>query len=110
MFFSNIVNLLTIISSQFYAKLYEPPNIQGNNLTIENADMTAVDKLIQILNDRLDNQSNLVENLTPILTCFIRLCKTERLIRKHVRMQVSCIIIINNVENKLQFLTFHEFL
>ncbi|XP_058791759.1 synembryn [Phymastichus coffea] len=88
---SNVVNLLTVIPTSYYIKLIAPAlklDEQNNSVDEANADMTVVNVLLQFLNDKLDCKTSLIENMSPILTCLIKMCRAERLIRKYIRMQV----------------------
>ncbi|XP_001608293.2 synembryn [Nasonia vitripennis] len=86
---SNTVNLLTVIPKNCYSNLIvQLPNNQQDIILYEDVDMSTINILIIFLNNKLECKTNLIENLSPILSCFIRMCKTERLIRKYTRMQV----------------------
>lgn len=85
--------MLTVIPTNYYIKLIEPSSNllldeQNNSVTEGEANKATINVLLHFLNDKLDCKSNLIENLSPILTCFIKMCRAERLIRKYVRMQV----------------------
>ncbi|KAJ8682060.1 hypothetical protein QAD02_017852 [Eretmocerus hayati] len=86
---SNIVNLLTVIPSIYFSALItHSPENKDDNKTDQDRSTTIIDVLVEFLNFKLEAKSNLIENLTPVLTFFIRICRTERLVRKHVRMKV----------------------
>lgn len=61
----------------------------GTEIVYEKMDMTAIDRLLKFFDQRLDGNSQLVENLSPVTTALIRLVKSNRLIRKYIRSQVS---------------------
>lgn len=50
--------------------------------------MSAVCVLLKFLDQRLDCKTHLIENISPVVTALIRLVKSERVIRKYVRLQV----------------------
>lgn len=85
---SNIINLLTVIPFTSYSPIIRP--VQGDNCqaVYQNMDVTAISILIKFLDQRLDLETNLLENTSPVITALIRLAKAERLIRKYVRLQV----------------------
>ncbi|KAL7288748.1 hypothetical protein TKK_0016729 [Trichogramma kaykai] len=86
---SNIVNLLLIIPHKFYSKLISiNSDTQQNAIFVHDADMTIVQLLIDFLHIKLNIETNLAENLSPILSFFIKFCKAERLVRKYVRIQI----------------------
>lgn len=90
MHFSNIVNLLTVIPINCYSKFIIPlSNEQKDRIIHEDMDMTAISALIEFLSIRLEYKTNLLENLSPIITSLIRMCKTEKSIRKFIRIQVK---------------------
>ena len=78
-----------MIPTNCYSKLIVPLSDDHKDITIyQNMDMTVIDLIIQLLNDKLDCKSNLFDVLSPIFTCLIQMCRAERIIRKYVRMQV----------------------
>lgn len=90
MYSSNIVNLLTVIPTGFYSKLILLISDDHQHVIVfQNADMTVINAMLKFLEKRLECKSNLIENLSPIFTCLIRICKTEKLIRKYCRLEVS---------------------
>ena len=84
---SNIANLLTVIPQECYSTLTPPARGKGEHV-FQDARMTAVSVLLGFLDRRLDRGNDLLGDLSPILSAFIRLVKAERLIRKYVRMQI----------------------
>ena len=89
MIFSNTVNLLTVVPITCYLKLVTPILEYENIILYHDMNMTVIYELIKFLNNKLNYKTNLVENLSPILTCLIRMCKSEKIIRKYIRMQVQ---------------------
>ena len=54
-------------------------------------DMSAICVLLRFLDKRLECKTHLLENFSPIITALVRLVKSERLVRKYIRLQVkSC--------------------
>jgi hypothetical protein len=92
--FSHVVNLLIVIPTNCYLNLITRTSSDHNIIVHQEMDMTTIDTLLKFLNNKLDNEANLIENLSPIITCFIKICKAEKLIRKYVRIQVQCFYIL----------------
>ncbi|XP_011871408.1 PREDICTED: synembryn-A [Vollenhovia emeryi] len=85
---SNVVNLLTVIPYSCYAPIV--PAAEGNDCkdVYQNMDMSAVCVLLRFLDKRLECKTHLKENISPILTTLVRLVKSERIIRKYLRLQI----------------------
>lgn len=64
---------------------------EGNNCkdTYQNMDMSAICVLLRFLDKKLECKTHLIENFSPIITALVRLVKSERIIRKYVRLQVK---------------------
>lgn len=84
---SNVTNLLTAVPCESYIA-FIPPAHKGCKCIFQNRDMTAVSTLVKFLDRRLNCTNDLIGNLTPIVTSFIRLTKTEESIRRYVRLQI----------------------
>ncbi|XP_076237343.1 ric8 guanine nucleotide exchange factor A isoform X2 [Calliopsis andreniformis] len=84
---SNIANLLTVIPYQYYSTII-PPAEEKHKHVFQDVDMSAISALLKFLDGRLNCKDDLIGNLSPIVSAFIRLVKTERLIRKYTRMQI----------------------
>ncbi|KAL6428305.1 hypothetical protein ACFW04_008541 [Cataglyphis niger] len=84
---SNAINLLTVIPSSCYTPIIQPENNDCKNV-YQNMDMSAICVLLKFLDQRLDCKINLIENISPIVTALIRLVKSEKIIRKYVRLQI----------------------
>ena len=83
------MNLLTAVPYSSYTSLIPPSSDVKDKIIYQDTDITAVNELLKFLDKRLDKKTDLVENLSPIITALIRLVKSERLIRKYVRLQVK---------------------
>ena len=79
---------MTAIPLKCYSPLIQP--VQDNNYTsaYENMDMSTISVLLEFLEMRLEYKTDLIENISPIAACLVRLAKAERLIRKFMRLQV----------------------
>lgn len=66
-----------------------PPSKEKHKQIYQNMDMSAVHVLLKFLDKRLNYKTDLIGNLSPIVTTFIRMVKAERLIRKYARLQVK---------------------
>ncbi|XP_068986058.1 synembryn-A isoform X1 [Bombus flavifrons] len=84
---SNIANLLTVIPYYCYSVMI-PPSKEKHKQIYQNMDMSAVYVLLKFLDKRLNYKTDLIGNLSPIVTTFIRMVKAERLIRKYARLQI----------------------
>lgn len=84
---SNIANLLTVIPHNCYSPII-PPLKEKRKHVFQDTDMSAISVLLKFLDRRLNCKDDLIGNLTPIVTAFIRLIKAERLIRKYTRLQI----------------------
>lgn len=84
---SNIINLLTVIPSSCYGPIVQPIKNDCKDV-YQNMDMTAICVLLKFLDQRLNCKKNLIENVSPIVTALLRLVKSERIIRKYVRLQI----------------------
>lgn len=82
---SNAVNLLTVIPYKCYSTIIPPA--EGEH-TFQGVDISAISVLLKFLDRRLNCKEDLIGNLSPIISAFIRLVKTERLIRKYTRTQI----------------------
>lgn len=65
------------------------PSKEKHKQIYQNMDMSAVYVLLKFLDKRLNYKTDLIGNLSPIVTTFIRMVKAERLIRKYARLQVE---------------------
>lgn len=84
---SNIANLLAVVPYESYTALI-PPAPKRCTCVFQNRDMTAVSTLVNFLGRRLNCTEDLIGNLTPIVTSFIRLTKAEKHVRRYVRLQI----------------------
>ncbi|XP_043269504.1 synembryn [Venturia canescens] len=85
---SNIINILTVIPYNCYNPLIQPIGDADGGIIYEKMNMTAIDRLLKFLDEKLNGSSDLVPNLSPVTTALIRLVKSNRLIRKYVRSQI----------------------
>nr|XP_034185671.1 synembryn [Osmia lignaria] len=84
---SNIANLLTVIPYDCYSTIIPRCNEKCKHV-YQDVDMSAISVLLQFLDRRLNCKEDLIGNLSPIVTAFIRLIKAERLIRKYTRLKI----------------------
>ncbi|XP_015118971.1 synembryn isoform X2 [Diachasma alloeum] len=88
---SHTANLLTVIPLSSFRPIIPSANlikkVVGHHV-YENMDMTAVHQLLLLLDKRLDNPQNLIDNISPVVTALVNLSKSQRLIRKWIRQQV----------------------
>ncbi|XP_054016712.1 synembryn [Hylaeus anthracinus] len=84
---SNIANLLTVLPYDCYSTII-PPAQDEHKQIFQEIDMSAVAILMKFLDRRLNCKTDLIGNLSPIVTAFIRLAKSQRLIRKYARQQI----------------------
>ncbi|CAK9818055.1 ric8a [Anthophora quadrimaculata] len=84
---SNIANLLTVIPHGYYSTII-PPTKENHRYVYQDRDMRAVYILLKFLYKRLNYKDDLIGNLSPIVTAFVRMVKAERLIRKYTRLQI----------------------
>jgi len=89
LFYSNVVNLLTVIPSSCYTPIIQSVESDDCKNVYQNMDMSAICVLLRFLDQRLDYTKNLIENISPIVTALIRLVKSKRIIRKYIRLQVK---------------------
>ncbi|XP_029667971.1 synembryn [Formica exsecta] len=85
---SNVINLLTVIPSSCYTPIVRPVENDDCESVYQNMDMSAIRVLLKFLDQRLDCKINLIENISPVVTALIRLVKSEKIIRKYVRLQI----------------------
>ncbi|XP_070155721.1 synembryn isoform X2 [Polyergus mexicanus] len=85
---SNVINLLTVIPSSCYTPIVQPVENDDCKNVHQNMDMSAIRVLLKFLDQRLDCKINLIENISPVITALIRLVKSEKIIRKYVRLQI----------------------
>ncbi|XP_046431688.1 synembryn-A [Neodiprion virginianus] len=85
---SHAVNLLTVVPINSYSTLIPPVQSDNVKLVYHNMDMRAVSTLLKFLNKRLDSETDLTENISPIATVLIRLARAQRLARKYIRLQI----------------------
>lgn len=85
---SHIVNLLTVIPYSCYAPIVQTIDSKDCKNVYQNMDMSAICVLLRILDKRLECKTHLLENYSPIITVLVRLVKSERIIRKYVRLQI----------------------
>ncbi|XP_011164368.1 synembryn [Solenopsis invicta] len=85
---SHVVNLLTVIPYSCYTPIVQA--VEGNNCKdiYQNMDMSAISVLLRFLDKKLECKTHLLENFSPIVTALVRLVKSERIIRKYVRLQI----------------------
>lgn len=88
LYFSNIANLLTVIPYNCYSAII-PPCKEKRKHVYQDVDMSAISVLLQFLDRRLNCKEDMIGNLSPIVTAFIRLIRAERLIRKYTRLKVN---------------------
>lgn len=93
-YFSNIANLLTVMPYNCYSEIISPTK-EKHKQVFQNMDMSAVFVLLKFLDRRLNCKDDLIGNLSPIVTAFIRMVKAERLIRKYTRLQVKIFLLKN---------------
>ncbi|XP_026671010.1 synembryn-A isoform X2 [Ceratina calcarata] len=84
---SNIVNLLTVIPRDRYSAIV-PPTDEVHERVFEKLDMSAVAVLLKFLDERLDRNEDLIGNLSPIVTAFVKMARAERPIRKYARLRI----------------------
>lgn len=89
LFYSNVINLLTVIPFSCYTPIIQSVKSDACKNVYQNMDMSAICVLLRFLDKKLDYTINLIENISPIVTALIRLVKSERIIRKYVRLQVK---------------------
>ncbi|XP_072757592.1 chaperone Ric-8 [Anoplolepis gracilipes] len=85
---SNVINLLTVIPSSCYTPIIQLVKSNDCKNVCQNMDMSAICVLLKFLDQRLDCKTNLIENVSPVITALIRLVKSEKIIRKYVRLQI----------------------
>lgn len=85
---SNVINLLTVIPFSCYTPIIQSVKSDACKNVYQNMDMSAICVLLRFLDKKLDYTINLIENISPIVTALIRLVKSERIIRKYVRLQI----------------------
>lgn len=79
---------MTEVPPETYAYLLQPVQKENCTNTYENMDMTVISILLRLLDLKLEYKIDLIENLSPILSCSLKLAKKERLIRKFMRLEV----------------------
>lgn len=79
---------MTEVPPESYSNLLQP--VESDNCTnvYENTDMSVIKVLLQLLDIKLEYKLDLIENITPVLSCLIKLVKSERLMRKFMRLEV----------------------
>ncbi|KAG5343381.1 RIC8A protein, partial [Acromyrmex heyeri] len=85
---SHIVNLLTVIPFSCYTSIIQTVNSKDCKDVYQNMDMSAICVLLRFLDKRLECKTYLLENFSPIITALVRLVKSERLVRKYIRLQI----------------------
>ncbi|EFN85529.1 synembryn isoform X2 [Harpegnathos saltator] len=85
---SNVINLLTVILYSCYTPIIQPVKYNDRKSVYQGMDMSAICVLLRFLDQRLDCKTHLIENISPVVTALIRLVKSERIIRKYVRLQI----------------------
>jgi len=89
--FSHVVNLLTVIPYSCYTPIVQAVVNKDCKVVHQNMDMSAICVLLRFLDKKLECKTHLLENFSPIITALVRLVKSERIIRKYLRLQVkSC--------------------
>lgn len=84
---SQVANLLTIVPLNACVKITPVPS-ENSRVVFQNIDMTAISVLLGFLDQRLNCKEDLVDNLSPIVSAFIRLVKARKSVRRYVRLQV----------------------
>ncbi|CAL7942373.1 unnamed protein product [Xylocopa violacea] len=84
---SDIADLLIVIPYNCYSPII-PPTKEKHKQVFQGVDMSAVSVLLKFLDKRLNCKADLIGNLSPIVTAFIRMVKAERLIRKYTRLRI----------------------
>ncbi|TGZ54105.1 chaperone Ric-8 [Temnothorax longispinosus] len=85
---SHVVNLLTVIPYSCYAPIVQAAKGNDCKDVYQNMDMSAICVLLRFLDKKLECKTHLIENFSPIITALVRLVKSERIIRKYVRLQI----------------------
>ncbi|XP_011647127.1 synembryn [Pogonomyrmex barbatus] len=85
---SNIVNLLTVIPYNCYTPIIQPVECNDCKNVYQNMNMSAIYVLLRFLEKKLECKAHLIENFSPIITALVKLVKSERLVRKYVRLQI----------------------
>ncbi|XP_011690211.1 PREDICTED: synembryn-A [Wasmannia auropunctata] len=85
---SHVINLLTVIPYSCYTPIIQAVDRMDRKNVYQNMNMSAICVLVRFLDKRLDCKTHLLENFSPILTALVRLVKSERIIRKYVRLQI----------------------
>ncbi|KYN04970.1 PREDICTED: synembryn [Cyphomyrmex costatus] len=85
---SHVVNLLTVIPYSCYTPIIQAVNSQDCKDVYQNMNMSAICVLLRFLDTRLECKTHLLENFSPIITALVRLVKSERIVRKYVRLQI----------------------
>lgn len=96
---SNVINLLTVIPCNCYAPIVQPAECSNGKNVYQNMDMSAICVLLRFLDQRLekkfdqDSKTNLTRDIPPVVTALLRLVKSEKIIRKYVKLQVKARIL-----------------
>ncbi|XP_012215076.1 synembryn [Linepithema humile] len=85
---SNVINLLTVIPCNCYTPIVQPVECNDCKNVYQNMDMSAICVLLRFLDQRLDCKTHLIENISPVVTALVRLVKSEKIIRKYVKLQI----------------------
>lgn len=85
---SHIINVLTVIPLNCYGPIIQPLNKLNEGEIYNNLDMSAICELLKFLGKELNNDKNLIESISPAVTALLKLCKSERLIRKYLRQKI----------------------
>lgn len=88
-----------------YSEIISPTK-EKHKQVFQNMDMSAVFVLLKFLDRRLNCKDDLIGNLSPVVTAFIRMIKAERLIRKYTRLQVINSFYLKIFENSLKIFKF----
>ncbi|XP_012534321.1 synembryn [Monomorium pharaonis] len=85
---SHVVNLLTVIPYTCYTPIIQAVENNDCKDVYQNMNMSAICILLRFLDKRLECKTHLLENFSPIVTALVRLVKSERIIRRYVRLQI----------------------
>jgi len=81
--------LLTVIPYSCYTPIAHAVVDKDCKVIYQNMDMSAIYVLLKFLDKKLECKTHLLENFSPIITALVRLIKSERIIRKYLRLQVK---------------------
>ncbi|KAG1714950.1 Synembryn-A [Nymphon striatum] len=93
----HIINLLTNMPSSSYEQLLSPQSLNTSKIQIskdnvyDGMNVEAVASILHFLKKQLDDSMNAPsqkESLAPVLACLCESCRSNRVIRKYVRMKI----------------------